>query len=77
STINVKMVDAGAQELEGVVVTAMGIKKEKKALGYATQEIKAEELTKGNNNSLAGALQGKLAGVNITPSSGAPGASSR
>ena len=77
STVNVKMIDGGAQELEGVVVTALGIKKEKKALGYATQEIKADELTKGNNNSLAGALQGKLAGVNITPSSGAPGASSR
>lgn len=77
TTINLKLADAGAQELEGVVVTALGIKKEKKALGYATQEIKADELTKGNNNSLAGALQGKLAGVNITPSSGAPGASSR
>jgi TonB-linked SusC/RagA family outer membrane protein len=78
SIVNVKMADAGAQELEGVVVTtAMGIKKEKKALGYATQEVKATELTKGNNNSLAGALQGKLAGVQITPSSGAPGASSQ
>ncbi|AWK02918.1 SusC/RagA family TonB-linked outer membrane protein [Flavobacterium crocinum] len=77
STINVRMTDAGAQELDVVVVTALGIKKEKKALGYATQEIKADELTKGNNNSLAGALQGKLAGVQITPSSGAPGASSR
>ena len=77
STTNVKMIDANAQELEGVVVTAMGVKKEKKALGYATQEIKASELTKGNNNSLAGALQGKLSGVQITPSSGAPGASSQ
>ena len=76
TTLNVKL-SSDAMQLENVVVTAMGIKREKKALGYATQEIKFEELTKGANNSLAGALQGKLAGVTITPSSGAPGASSR
>ncbi|PKB17373.1 SusC/RagA family TonB-linked outer membrane protein [Flavobacterium sp. 5] len=76
TTVNTKLT-SDATQLEIVVVTAMGIKREKKALGYATQEVKAEELTKGNNNSLAGALQGKLAGVQITPSSGAPGASSQ
>jgi TonB-linked SusC/RagA family outer membrane protein len=76
TTLNVKLT-SDAMQLENVVVTAMGIKREKKALGYATQEIKTEELTKGANNSLAGALQGKLAGVSITPSSGAPGASSQ
>jgi TonB-linked SusC/RagA family outer membrane protein len=76
ATVNIRLQDASVQ-LEGVVVTAMGMKKEKKALGYATQEIKSEELTKGANNSLAGALQGKLSGVQITPSSGAPGASSQ
>lgn len=77
SVFNLKMKEEGEELKEIVVVTAMGIKKEKKALGYATQEIKSAELTKGNNNSLSGALQGKLAGVNITPSSGAPGASSQ
>jgi TonB-linked SusC/RagA family outer membrane protein len=76
TSINVKLKDDSV-ELESVVVTALGIKKEKKALGYATQEVKAAELTRGNNNNLAGALQGKLAGVQITPSSGAPGASSQ
>lgn len=76
SNVNAKLKNDSV-ELESVVVTALGIKKEKKALGYATQEVKATELTRGNNNSLAGALQGKLAGVQITPSSGAPGASSQ
>ncbi|MCC9061814.1 SusC/RagA family TonB-linked outer membrane protein [Flavobacterium piscisymbiosum] len=76
SNVNAKLKNDSV-ELESVVVTALGIKKEKKALGYATQEVKAAELTRGNNNSLAGALQGKLAGVQITPSSGAPGASSQ
>jgi len=60
-----------------VVVTAMGITKEKKALGYAVQDVKSDELTQGSNSDLSGALQGKLSGVEITPSSGMPGASSK
>ena len=65
------------QKLDEVVVTAMGISKEKKALGYAVQDVKADELTKGANTSLSGALQGKVSGVEISPSSGMPGASSK
>ncbi len=65
------------QNLDEVVVTAMGISKEKKALGYAVQDVKSDELTKGANNNLAGALQGKVSGIEITPSSGMPGASSK
>lgn len=68
---------ADANELDEVVVTAMGIKRSAKALGYATQELKGAEINKTENSSLSGALQGKLAGVQITPSSGAPGASSQ
>jgi len=60
-----------------VVVTAMGITKEKKALGYAVQDVKSDELTQGSNSDLSGALQGKISGVEITPSSGMPGASSK
>ena len=66
-----------AEELGEVVVTAMGISKEKKALGYAVQDIKADDLVKASNPSLAGALQGKVTGVDISPSSGMPGASSK
>ena len=76
STFNVTMSEDLTQ-LDEVVVTAMGIKRSAKALGYATQEIKADDLNKTNNSSLSGALQGKLAGVQITPSSGAPGASTQ
>lgn len=60
-----------------VVVTAMGITRSEKALGYATQDVKASELIQAGNSSLSGALQGKVAGVQITPSSGMPGASSK
>jgi len=76
SSVSVSLKDDSV-ELESVVVTALGVKKSVRALGYATQEVKAADITRANNNSLSGALQGKLAGVQITPSSGAPGASSQ
>jgi len=63
--------------IDEVVVTAMGITRERKSLGYAAQDLKSEDLVKASNPDLAGALQGKVSGVQITPSSGMPGASSR
>ena len=63
--------------LTEVVVTAMGISREKKALGYAVQDLKAEELNHASSASLSSALQGKLSGVEISSSSGMPGASSK
>ena len=68
---------ADAQKLDEVVVTAMGISREKKALGYAVQDVKSDALTRAANTDLAGALQGKVLGIDITPSSGMPGASSK
>lgn len=63
--------------LDEVVVTAMGISKSAKSLGYAVQEVKADQLTEAASPSLSSALQGKLSGVEISPSSGMPGASSQ
>ena len=54
--------------LDEVVVTALGIKREKKALGYAMQEIKTEGLTENRSVSVANMLQGKVAGVQINQS---------
>ncbi len=51
---------ADAQKLDEVVVTAMGISREKKALGYAVQDVKSDALTRAANTDLAGALQGKV-----------------
>ena len=56
---------ADAALLEEVVVTALGISREKRSLGYATQEVGGEELTKGNQGNVASALSGKVAGVQI------------
>ncbi len=74
SVINFNLKSQG--QLQEVVVTALGISREKKALGYATQGVKGEALVQAGNTGLAGALQGKVSGVEITPSSGMPGASS-
>lgn len=65
ATLNVKMADSSV-ELEGVVVTAMGIRREKKALGYATTTVKGEQLTQVNNANPLETLSGKIAGVDIT-----------
>jgi TonB-linked SusC/RagA family outer membrane protein len=60
-----------------VIVTAQGIKKEKAAVGYATTLVRGDDLTKGQDRSVLTALQGKVAGVNITNTSGNPGGGSR
>ncbi|WP_020535378.1 SusC/RagA family TonB-linked outer membrane protein [Lewinella cohaerens] len=62
--------------LDEVVVTALGISREKKALGYAVQELNGDELTATQESNLVNSLQGKVAGVLINSSSGAPGAGS-
>ncbi|MDB4303367.1 SusC/RagA family TonB-linked outer membrane protein, partial [Desulfosarcina sp.] len=64
-------------DLEGVVVTALGISREKKALGYAVQDMSGDQLNQSRENNVVNALQGKAAGVQITNSSGGVGSSSR
>ncbi|WP_316816427.1 SusC/RagA family TonB-linked outer membrane protein [Pedobacter nyackensis] len=63
--------------LNEVVVTALGIKKEKKAVGYAIQEVKGETLVEAKEPNLVNALSGKVAGLQVTRSSNGPGGSSR
>lgn len=75
NTINVQL-QLEEQTLEGVVVTALGIKREKKALGYAVQDVKGDELSKTQHPNMVNTLSGKVAGVQVTNSSGAIGASS-
>lgn len=74
SSGNLTVTLISTQGLTEVVVTALGVRQEKKALGYAVQEVNARELTKGRDNNIITGLQGKVAGVNITSSGGAPGA---
>ena len=64
-------------ELEEVVVTSLGIKREVKALGYAVQKVSSDEIANSGSNNAIDALVGKAAGVQITRSSGSAGGGSR
>ncbi|MBN1950388.1 MAG: SusC/RagA family TonB-linked outer membrane protein [Bacteroidales bacterium] len=76
-----KKIDIRMQEklytVNEVVITALGISKEAKSVGYSMTAVTGDELTEGNSRSVLNALQGKVAGVNISSASGAPGASTR
>ena len=74
--MNVTLQD-DTQTLGEVVVTALGIKREKKALGYAMQEVKGDALLEARETNLANALTGKVSGVQIIRSSNGPGGSSK
>jgi TonB-linked SusC/RagA family outer membrane protein len=66
-----------AKQLDEVVVTALGIRKEKKALGYAFSEVKGDELTEARTNSIVNNLVGKVAGLNVATTATGPGGSTR
>lgn len=74
--LNVTLQD-DTQTLQEVVVTALGIKREKKALGYAMQEVKGDALVAARENNLANALTGKVSGVQVIRSSNGPAGSSK
>ncbi|WP_153631364.1 SusC/RagA family TonB-linked outer membrane protein [Prolixibacter sp. SD074] len=76
SKIDVKL-EPNVVGVKEVVVTALGIKKDKKALGYSVQAVSKDDIDRTGNSDFATALQGKVAGIDIKPSSGMPGASSQ
>ncbi len=70
------LLDEDSKQISEVVVTALGIKKERKALGYSVTEVKGDELTQAREPNVMNSLEGKVAGLNITPTAGGPGSSS-
>jgi TonB-linked SusC/RagA family outer membrane protein len=74
SVFNIEM-RQDVQELSEIVVTAMGLEKEKRSLNYATQNVESEVITQSQQQNLANSLQGKVAGLSIRQSSGMPGSS--
>lgn len=70
STININLRDDNKQ-LNEVVVTALGIKREQKSIGYATQQVAGDNLTLTKEQNVIGSLAGKIAGAQVTGSSGA------
>lgn len=69
------LLDEDSKQLSEVVVTALGIKKERKALGYSVSEVKGEELTQARENNVMNSLVGKVAGLNVSSVAGGVGAS--
>jgi TonB-linked SusC/RagA family outer membrane protein len=77
ATINVKMGQAQSNALNEVVVTSLGIKKTRKSLTYAAQELKGEELTRVKDANVINTIAGKIAGVAVTKSSSGTGGSTK
>jgi TonB-linked SusC/RagA family outer membrane protein len=76
SVVDVRLA-SDVQALNEVVVTALGIEREQKSLGYAVQEIKGENLTRVKETNVINNLQGRIAGVQVQGNPGALGGSSR
>ncbi|WP_246343667.1 SusC/RagA family TonB-linked outer membrane protein [Adhaeribacter radiodurans] len=76
ATINITL-EADTKQLNEVVVTALGIQREKKALGYSVTEVGGENLTQARENNLSNALSGRVAGVNVSGVASGPAGSSR
>lgn len=76
STMNITLADE-ATELEGVVVTAFGIKRNPKDLGYSVSTIKNTDITENSEPDLIRAINGKVPGVNVNISSGVAGAANQ
>ena len=76
NVVNISL-EPSIQELEGVVVTALGVTREKKALGYSVQDIKGDALQTDGSANVINQLSGRIAGVQVTSASGNMGGSSR
>ncbi|MGF7218267.1 TonB-linked SusC/RagA family outer membrane protein [Spirosoma lacussanchae] len=74
SVVNIRLA-VDARNLNEVVVTALGIKREEKALGYSTQKLDGSAVTDAPANSVVNALSGKVAGLNLTKTDGPMGSS--
>ena len=75
--LNVKMSISSSVSIQEVVVTAMGILRKEKSLTYATQQVKSDDLMKVQDVNVANSLEGKIAGIVITPSAGGAGGASK
>lgn len=76
TNINVTLVES-TEELDEVVITSLGIRREAKSIGYSTTTIKSEDLLVSKNVNVMESLEGKVAGLNITPPAAGAGASTQ
>jgi TonB-linked SusC/RagA family outer membrane protein len=71
------VLNPSATDLSEVVVTALGIEREKRSLGYATQEVKGDDLREARETNIVNSLAGRVSGVNITQGASGPTSSAR
>lgn len=76
SEINV-LLSTKTELLDDVVVTALSVERESKSLGYSVSQVNSEDFVAGTETNAGNLLQGQVAGVNVSPTSGGAGASSR
>lgn len=74
--VTVSLAEKG-NNLGEVVVTALGIRKESRKLGYSTATVNTEQLAVNRSNNVGNSLEGKVAGLNVSPPAGGPGSSSK
>ncbi|MGV3764677.1 MAG: SusC/RagA family TonB-linked outer membrane protein [Chitinophagaceae bacterium] len=77
TTLSVTMYRAEGNNLDMVVVTALGIKRESKKLGYSAETVRVNEIQQNRTINVMGALEGKIAGLDISPPSSGAGASTK
>lgn len=75
SIINVTLVEEATQLEEAVVTAEFGLKRVARSIGSSVQNVKAEEITESGRDNFITALQGRVSGITVTSTSGAPGAS--
>jgi TonB-linked SusC/RagA family outer membrane protein len=71
------LLSSQAMGLQDLVVTALGVEREERALGYASQAVSSDEVSQGEETNFVNSLQGKIAGAEITNSTGGVGSSSK
>jgi TonB-linked SusC/RagA family outer membrane protein len=76
ATLNV-ILSADTQQLNEVTVTALGIRRDRRSLGYSAQEVKGEAITGSHQTNIVNALQGQAAGLQINSGGGAPGSGAK
>jgi TonB-linked SusC/RagA family outer membrane protein len=77
NNITVSMLRGDGSDLNEVIVTALGVRKSSKKLGYSTTSINTDELVKNRTTNVGEALEGRVAGLNITPPAAGAGASNQ
>lgn len=75
--IVVSMIRGNGRDLDAVIVTALGIKRETRKLGYSATSVKTDELVKNRTTNVMESLEGRVAGLNITPPAAGAGSSTQ